>query len=256
MSYLFSIALFAQSPFSELNYRHIGPDGNRAVAAMSEPNNPLVMYIGAASGGIFKTDDGGATWKSIFDKYEVLSIGSLAMSNTDTKQIWAGTGETFVIRPAHSVGNGIYKSNDGGKTWKNMGLEKTGRIGRIVIHPKNPDIVYACSMGHLYGPQQERGVYRTKDGGKTWEQILFIDQNTGANEIAIDPQNPDILFAALWQVNINSWGLNSGGTSGGIYRSKDGGNTWQPLSENIFGQKNVAVGKTSIAVAPNNPKTV
>ena len=256
VSYLFSIVLFAQNSFSELNYRHIGPDGNRAVAAMSEPNNPLVMYIGAASGGIFKTDDGGATWKPIFDKYEVSSIGSLAMSNTDTKQIWAGTGETFVIRPAHSVGNGIYKSNDGGKTWKNMGLEKTGRIGRIVIHPKNPDVVYACSMGHLYGPQQERGVYRTKDGGKTWEQILFIDQNTGANEIAIDPQNPDILFAALWQVNINSWGLNSGGTSGGVYRSKDGGNTWQPLSENIFGQKNVAVGKTSIAVAPNNPKIV
>ena len=171
ISYLFSIALFAQNPFSELNYRHIGPDGNRAVAAMSEPDNPLVMYIGAASGGIFKTDDGGATWKPIFDKYEVSSIGSLAMSNTDTKQIWAGTGETFVIRPAHSVGNGIYKSNDGGKTWKNMGLEKTGRIGRIVIHPKNPDIVYACSMGHLYGPQQERGVYRTKNGGKTWEQL-------------------------------------------------------------------------------------
>lgn len=256
LSCLFSGILIAQNPFSQLSYRHIGPDGNRAIAALSEPNNPLVMYIGAASGGIFKTDDGGATWRPIFDKYDVSSVGSLAMAPTDTKQIWAGTGETFVIRPAHSVGNGIYKSNDGGKTWKNMGLEKTGRIGRIVIHPKNPDIVYACAMGHLYGPQQERGIYRTQDGGKTWEQILFVDQNTGANELAINLQNPDIMFAAMWQVSVNTWGLNSGGTSGGVYRTKDGGKTWEPLSEKIFGQKNVAVGKTSIAVAPNNPNVV
>ncbi len=249
-------SLAQNNPFSQLNYRTIGPDGNRAVAAISEPNNPAVVYVGAASGGIFKTDDAGLNWKPIFDKYDVSSVGALAMAPSDSKQIWAGTGETFVIRPAHSVGNGIYKSIDAGKTWKNMGLEKSGRIGRIVVHPTNPNIVYACAMGHLYGPQQERGVYRTQDGGKTWDRVLFVDENTGANEVAINTQNPDILFAAMWQVSINTWGLNSGGASGGIYRSKDGGKTWESLSEKIFGKKNAPVGKVSVSVAPSNPNIV
>lgn len=242
--------------FKNLKYRFIGPDGNRAIAITGEVGNPNVVYIGAASGGIFKTEDAGLNWIPIFDNQEVSSIGSLNIAQSDPKQVWAGTGETFVMRPAHSVGIGIFKSNDAGKTWKNMGLEKTGRIGRIIIHPSNPDIVYACALGHVYGPQQERGVYRTKDGGKTWEKVLFINENTGAIDLSMDATNPDILYAGMWQININTWGLRSGGTSGGVYRSKDGGTTWEPLNEKIFGKKDRPVGKVAVAVSPKNPKVV
>ena len=258
--------------FKNLQYRFIGPDGNRAIAIAGEAGNSNVAYVGAASGGIFKTDDAGLNWKPIFDNQEVSSIGSLAVSQSDPKQVWAGTGETFLIRPAHSLGNGIYKSMDSGKTWKNMGLEKTARIGRVVVHPTNPDIVYACALGHVYGPQQERGMYRSKDGGKTWERILFINQNTGAIDLSMDATNPDILYAGMWQISINTWGLNSGGTSGGVYRSKDGGNTWECLNQKIFGPNpvvtppspaprrgaggEVIVGKVAVAVSPKNPKVV
>lgn len=242
--------------FKNLKYRFIGPDGNRAIAITGEVGNPNVAYIGAASGGIFKTEDAGINWTSIFDNQEVSSVGSLAISSSDPKQIWAGTGETFVMRPAHSVGIGIFKSNDAGKTWKNMGLEKTGRIGRVIVHPTNPDIVYACALGHVYGPQQERGVYRTKNGGKTWEKVLFINENTGAIDLSMDATNPDILYAGMWQININTWGLRSGGTSGGVYRSKDGGTTWESLNEKIFGKKDRPVGKVAVAVSPKNPKVV
>jgi photosystem II stability/assembly factor-like uncharacterized protein len=240
-----------------LRYRHIGPDGNRAIAIAGEPGNAMVTYIGAASGGIFKTEDGGVSWKPIFDEQEVSSVGALALAPSDPKQVWAGTGETFVIRPAHSLGNGIYKSNDAGKTWVHKGLELTGRIGRVVVNRQNPDIVYVCAMGHLYGPQPERGVYRTRNGGTTWERILFVNDNTGAADLAIDPTNPDVLYAAMWQVNINTWGLNSGGAGGGVYRSKDGGNTWEPLStKGLPGGLTNPVGKVSVAVAPSNPKVV
>ena len=134
--------------FKDLSYRFIGPEGNRVIAIVGEPGNPMVNYIGAASGGIFKTDDGGVSWDPIFDDQGVSSIGSLALSPSKPEIVWAGTGETFLIRPAHSIGNGIYKSLDAGKTWKNMGLEKTARIGRIATHPTNPDIVYAAALGH------------------------------------------------------------------------------------------------------------
>jgi photosystem II stability/assembly factor-like uncharacterized protein len=251
-----SLAQIEAGTFKNLKYRFIGPDGNRAIAIVGEVGNPNVTYIGAASGGIFKTDDAGVSWKPIFDDQDVSSIGSLAIAPTDHKQVWAGTGETFVIRPAHSLGNGIYKSTDAGKTWQNKGLEKTGRIGRVVVHPKNADVVYAAALGHVYGPQQERGVYRTKDGGKNWDRVLFVNENTGAIDLAIDQSNPAILYAAFWQININTWGLRSGGTSGGVYRSKDGGDTWELLNEKIFGQKDRPVGKIAIAVSQSNPKVV
>ncbi|MCB9238830.1 MAG: glycosyl hydrolase [Flammeovirgaceae bacterium] len=243
--------------FKAMKYRFIGPEGNRAIAIVGEPGNPMVNYIGAASGGLWKTEDGGVTWKSIFDGQEVSSVGSIALAPTDPTNVWVGTGETFIIRPAHSVGNGIYLSQDAGKTWKNMGLEKTGRIGRVVVHPKNKNIVYAAALGHVYGPQQERGVYRTKDGGKTWERVLFVDEGTGAADLAIDPQNPNILYAAMWTIHINTWGLRSGGPGGGIYRSTDGGDTWEPLNtKGLPGGKDHIVGKTAVAIAQSNPKRV
>ncbi len=154
-------ATFAQKldpkDFKQLSYRFIGPDGNRAIAIAGEPGNNNVVYIGAASGGIFKTDDAGVTWKPIFDDQEVSSIGALALAPKFPKQVWAGTGETFVIRPAHSLGDGIYKSSDAGKTWKNMGLAKSGRIGRVIVSPRDTNTVFACALGHTYGPQKGAG---------------------------------------------------------------------------------------------------
>ena len=253
-------SLFAQnfpdSIFSQLRFRFIGPDGNRAIAVAGEPGNPMVSYVGAASGGIFKTEDAGISWKPIFDDMDNSSIGALAIAPSSHKQVWAGTGETFLIRPAHAMGNGIYKSTDAGKTWMNMGLKATARISKVVVHPTDSNTVYVAALGHAHGPQQERGVYKTTDGGKTWERILFVDENTGCSDLSIDPQHPDILFAAMWQVEVKTWGLHSGGAGSGIYRTKDGGKTWEPLHNGLPGGINHPVGKTSVDVAYSNPNII
>src|SRR5690242_4618806 len=159
--------------YAQLKYRYIGPEGNRATSVAGIPGKPNIWYVGAASGGIFKSTDGGIHWDPIFDSQPVASIGSLAVAASDPNIVWAGTGESF-IRSHISVGQGIYKSLDAGKTWKVMGLEKTGRIANVVIDPHNPDIALACALGHAYGPQPERGVFRTTDGGKDWEKVLFV----------------------------------------------------------------------------------
>jgi len=243
--------------FKDLNFRFIGPEGNRTIAIAGVPGNPMINYIGAASGGLWKTTDGGISWRPIFDDQDVSSIGSIAITPSNPDILWVGTGETFVIRPAHAMGDGIYKSEDAGKTWKNMGLEKTGRIGRVVVHPTNPDIVYAAALGHTFGPQQERGVFKTTNGGATWERVLFIDEGTGAADIAIDPKNPDNLLVGMWSIHINTWGLNSGGPGGGVYRSKDGGTTWEAMKDKgLPGGKDYPVGKTAVAIAPSNPNIV
>src|SRR5438552_18961874 len=176
-SMLFAAASFAlaqaqqvgSDPLGQMKYRYIGPVGNRLIAAASIPGDPNVYYVGAASGGIFKTTDAGIHWDPIFDGQTVSSVGSLAIAATDPNIVWAGTGETF-IRSHISVGAGIFKSLDAGKTWTLMGLEKTGRIGRVVIDPRSPDTVFACALGHAFGPQPERGVFRTTDGGAHWQQ--------------------------------------------------------------------------------------
>ncbi len=253
-------SVFAQvepDVFKQLKFRFVGPEGNRAIAIAGVPGNPMVNYIGAASGGLWKTTDGGIKWKPVFDDQEASSIGSIAITPSNPQIVWVGTGETFLIRPAHAMGDGIYKSEDGGDTWQHMGLEKSGRIGRIVVHPTNPDIVYAAVLGHTHAPQQERGVYRTTDGGKSWEQILFVDEGTGAADIAIDPKNPDRLIAGMWSVQINTWKLNSGGPGGGVYRSLNGGDTWMPLKEKgLPGGENNPVGKTGVAISYSNPDKI
>ncbi|OLC02189.1 MAG: hypothetical protein AUH46_06975 [Gemmatimonadetes bacterium 13_1_40CM_70_15] len=154
--------------WTRLHYRFVGPEGNRAVAVVGEPGNPLVAYVGAASGGVWKTEDGGVHWRPVFDSEPAQAIGALALAPSAHTVLWAGTGETFFIRSMTALGNGIYKSTDAGRSWQHMGLDSTGRIARIVIHPTNPDIVLACALGRAFGPQAERGVYRTADGGKTW----------------------------------------------------------------------------------------
>lgn len=242
---------------SDLDFRFIGPEGNRTIAIAGVIGNPMINYIGAASGGLWKTTDGGVSWESIFDEQDASSIGSIAISPSNPDIVWAGTGETFVIRPAHAMGDGIYKSLDAGKTWTNMGLEKTGRIGRILVHPTNPDVVYVAALGHTYGPQQDRGVYKTTNGGKTWDRILFIDENTGAADITFNPQNPNELLAGMWSIHINTWGLRSGGPGGGVYRSMNGGATWEALKERgLPGGIENPVGKTAVAIAQSEPNIV
>ena len=236
-----------------MRYRYIGPMGNRVTSVVSVPGQPNLYYVGAASGGIFKTMDGGIHWEPIFDSQPVSSIGSLAIAPSDANVIWAGTGEAH-IRSHISVGAGIYKSTDAGKTWTLMGLEKTGRIGRIVIDPKNPDIVIAAAMGHSYGPQQERGIFRTADGGKTWNRVLFVDENTGASEVVMDPSNPRTLFAGMWPLEIHTWGRESGGPGSGIYKSTDEGLTWKKLTGH--GLPTRTSGKVAMAIANSNPNRV
>jgi photosystem II stability/assembly factor-like uncharacterized protein len=247
----------AQEPNKDIlgamRYRYIGPVGNRVTSVVSIPGQPNIYYVGAASGGIFKTTDGGVHWDPIFDAQPVSSIGSLAIAPSDPNTVWAGTGEAH-IRSHISVGAGIYKSTDAGKSWKLMGLEKTGRIGRIVIDPKNPDVVLAAAMGHSYGPQPERGVFRTADGGKTWDRVLFVDENTGASEVVMDPSNPRILYAGMWPLEIHTWGRNSGGPGSGIYKSTDGGLTWRKLTGR--GLPSRTTGKIAMAVANSNPNRV
>jgi len=235
--------------YTSLEYRHIGPPGNRLAAVVGIPGDPNVYYAGAASGGIWKTTDGGTHWESIFDDHEVSSVSALAVAATDPNVVWAGTGETF-IRSNISIGNGIYKSTDAGKSWQHMGLEETGRIGRVLIDPRNPDVVFAAAMGHSYGPQQERGVFRTTDGGLTWERVLFVDEETGASDIAMDPNNPRILFAGMWRLEIRTWGRDSGSTNGGVFRSTDGGTTWTRLEGN--GLPTTTTGKIGLAIAPSD----
>jgi photosystem II stability/assembly factor-like uncharacterized protein len=257
---MLSVSLWAQigpEHFKQLDFRFIGPDGNRTIAAVGEPGNNMVMYVGMASGGLFKTDDGGGTWNSIFDDQDISSVSALALAPSDPNQLWVGTGETFLIRPAHAMGNGIYKSTNAGRSFTHMGLKETARIGQIVVDPRNPDVVYVAGLGHTYGPQKDRGVYKTSDGGKTWELVLFVDENTGAADLAINPKNPDILFAAFWSIEIKTWGLRSGGPGGGIYRSKDGGKTWEAMkNKGLPGGDQNPVGKAAVAVAHSNPNIV
>ncbi len=237
----------------QLKYRHIGPVGNRVSAVVGVPGNINICYAGAASGGVFKSVDGGINWKPIFDGQDVQSIGALAIAPSDPNVIWAGTGEAF-IRSNVSQGNGIYKSTDAGKTWKCMGLEESGRIARIILDPRDPDLVLAAAVGHCYGPQQQRGVYRTKDGGKTWERVLFVDENTGCSDIAMDPGNPRILFAGMWPMLIKTWGKWSGGPGGGLYKSTDAGATWKKLEGK--GLPEGEIGKVGLAVAPSDSSRV
>ncbi len=239
--------------FDALPYRFIGPVGNRVSAVVGVPGDTQVYYIGGASGGVFKTTDGGVHWTPVFDDQPAASIGSLAVAPSDPNIVWAGTGEPF-IRSNVSIGNGIYKSTDAGKTWTRMGLEATGRIARIVIHPTNPDVVLAAAMGTLYGPQPERGVFKTTDGGKTWTRVLFEDENTGASDLVMDPNNPRILFAGTWQMQIWTWGRVSGGPGGGLYKSTDGGDTWKKLEGH--GLPAPPLGKIGLAMSPRDSNRV
>ena len=251
------VAAFAQpsSPTphdEELRFRYMGPESSGRIAAVAGvAGDTQTYYAGAASGGVWKTSDGGKTFEPIFDEQPVQAIGALAVAPSDPRVVWAGTGEAWVIRDADIMGDGVYKSMDAGKTWANMGLAETGRVGRILVHPTNPDIVYVCALGRATGPQPERGVFKTVDGGRTWQRSLFVDDNTGCSGLAIDAGDPNVLLAGTWQVEMHTWVENSGGPGSAVYMTRDGGATWKKLEN---GLPHSPVGKIDVAIARSDRK--
>ncbi len=238
--------------FRGMRYRNIGPfRGGRSLAVAGIPGDPFTYYFGAAGGGVWKSTDGAVTWSPIFDHEASFSIGALAVAPSDPNVIYVGTGET-ALRGDIAQGDGVYKSIDAGKTWKNIGLRDSRAIGKILVHPKNPDIVYVAALGHTFGSNAERGVFRTLDGGKTWEKVLYKDENTGAIDLSFDPNNPNIIFASMWQARRSPWGFESGGPGSGLYRSADAGATWKEVTGGGLPPK--PWGKSGVAVAANSDR--
>ena len=239
--------------FGDLKARQIGPAtmSGRISAIDAVDRDPAILYAGAASGGLWKSINWGTTFKPVFDKYNQ-SIGAITIDQAHPDTVWVGTGEVWV-RNSTSVGDGIYRTVNGGETWSRMGLEKSERIGRIVIHPKNPDILYVAVLGNLWNSSPDRGLYRTSDGGKTWDKILYVDENTGCSDVAIDPSNPDILYAGMWEFRRTPWSFNSGGKGSGLFRSSDAGKTWSKITKDL---PEGILGRISVAISPVNPDIV
>jgi photosystem II stability/assembly factor-like uncharacterized protein len=235
-----------------LKFRYMGPaPAGRIASAAGVPGDPNTYYLGSASGGLWKSTDAGNTFKPIFDDQPVAAIGSIAVAPTDPNTVWVGTGEPWVIRYSDVMGDGVYVSKDAGATWKHMGLVETGRISRVLIHPTDANTVYVCAQGRLTGPQQERGVFKTTDGGASWKQVLFVDQNTGCSGLSIDQADPNTLLAGTWQVEQHTWAELSGGPGSAVYITHDGGAHWTKLTA---GLPKSPVGKIDVAIAPSNSK--
>src|SRR5467141_853759 len=233
--------------YGGLKWRLIGPfRGGRAIAVTGIPSQPNTFYFGAVAGGVWKTTDAGNTWDPLFEKQTTSSIGAIAVSESDPNVIYVGSGEAC-IRGNISFGDGVYRSNDGGKTWNNVGLKDSRHIGAVIVHPTNPDIAFVAALGHAYGANTERGIFRTSNGGKTWEKVFYLDDRTGGIDVVFDPQNPHVLFAAMWEGYRTPWTLNSGGVKDGLYRSDDGGTNWKPIVGN--GIPEGPLGKIGVSVS-------
>src|SRR4051812_7784044 len=253
--FLLATVLSAQSfdpkLYSGLRWRMIGPyRGGRTVGATGIAGQPNVFYIGVNNGGVWKTDDYGRTWRPIFDEQPTGSIGAVTVAPSDPNVIYVGSGEGLQ-RPDLSVGDGVYKSTDAGKTWTHLGLRDGQQIPQIAVDPKNPDRLFVAVLGHPYGPNEERGLYRSTDGGQSFQKVLGKDENTGASDVVIDPSNPETVYASLWEARQGPWENAAwSGSGGGIFKSIDGGRTWKPLLNGIpdnFIQAN-------LAIAPSNTK--
>src|SRR5207253_2081045 len=247
---------FDPSLFQDLRWRSIGPfRGGRTLAVAGIVGQSNIYYFGAVDGGVWKTSNGGESWQPLFQQQSVASIGALAISPADSNVIYAGTGEAD-MRSDITFGDGIYKSTDGGATWKNVGLRDSRQIGRIVINPRDPNIILVAALGHAYGPNVERGVFRSADGGATWQKVLYKDENTGAIDVAMDPANPQIVFAALWQIRRPPWSTYPpiGGPGSGLYKSADGGLTWKQITGN--GLPAGEWGRVGIAIARSDSRRV
>lgn len=239
--------------FRSLKYRSLGPAwGGRVDRVAGVPGDPSVYYAATASGGVWKSVDGGVSWKPVFDDQPIASIGAIAVAPSDPNVVYVGTGEAN-IRGNVQAGNGIYKSVDAGKTWRHVWTQE-GQIGTVVIHPGNPDVAFAAVLGHAFGPNPERGVYRTRDGGKSWQLVLRKDADTGASDVTLDPSNPNIVFAGLWQARRRPWDMVSGGPGSGLFVSRDGGDTWTALEDK--GLPPGPWGKVGVAVARSDGRRV
>lgn len=263
MMVLFAFPLFlpfsyAEGPgsglFNGLHFRNIGPAvmSGRIVDLAVVEEDPVVFYVASATGGLWKTENNGVTFEPVFQDQPVHSIGDAAVHQKNPEIVWVGTGER-ANRQSSSWGNGVYKSSDGGETWLYMGLEETRHIGRIALHPEDPDIIYTAAMGNLWGPNPERGLYRSRDGGENWEKILYIDEDTGVVDAAVDPEDPDILYAAAYQRRRRPYGFHGGGPGSGLFKSTDGGDTWAELTNGLpEGDK----GRIGISIYRRNPEIV
>ena len=245
-----------EGPMRDIRWRQIGPfRGGRVLAVAGVTSQPDVYYFGATGGGVFKTTDGGATWIPVSDgQFANGDVGAIAVAESDPNVVYAGMGEAC-IRGNASPGDGVYKSTDAGRTWKNVGLADTQAISRIRIHPTDPNIVYVSALGHPYGRNTERGVFRSKDGGATWEKILYRDDHSGAVDLVLDPHNPNVLIAAIWDVNRTPWGLTSGGPGSGLFKSTDAGDHWTEITRNP-GLPPGVIGKIGVAVSGGDSNRV
>jgi len=259
---LVALTLSAQSQpldtafFKGLEFRNVGPNrGGRSAAVTGVSGHPFTYYFGGTGGGVWKSKDGGQTWKNISDGFFGGSIGAVAVSEWDPNVIYAGGGEV-TVRGNVSHGYGMWKSVDAGKTWTHIGLDDSRRIPRIRIHPRNPDLVYAAVLGHLFGPNEERGVFRSKDGGQTWEKVLYVSDEVGVADLIMDPTNPRVLYASTWRIRRTPYSLDSGGEGSGLWKSTDGGDTWDELTGKSNGLPHGTLGIIGVTVSPVNPERV
>ncbi|MEP7038201.1 MAG: glycosyl hydrolase, partial [Acidobacteriota bacterium] len=242
------------SSFKPMKWRLIGPfRGGRSVSAVGVIGDPKTYYMGTTGGGLWKTDDMGLSWRNVSDGFfKTGSVGAIAVARSDENVVYVGMGEHAVRGVMTSSGDGVYKSTDAGKTWKHLGLDATRHISRIIVDPKNPDIVYVAAQGALFGSSKERGIYKSIDGGTTWKNVLFVNEKTGGVELSMDANNPRILYAAMWEHGRLPWKVISGGAGSGLYKSTDRGENWEKMTEGLPTE----MGKMAIAVSPSNSEKV
>ena len=243
------------STFKNLRWRAVGPSmqGGRIEAIAVDPTDKATIYVGAGAGNLWKTENNGITWKPIFDRESSFSIGDVSVAPSDPSIVWVGTGEVLMARSSYS-GTGVFKSLDGGDSWRHMGLADSHHIAKVVIHPTDPDVVWVAAIGHLYSFNEERGVFKTTDGGRSWEKVLFVDERTGAIDLVVDPSDPDRLYATTWERARRAWGHTQSGPGSGIYKSTDGGITWTLRTEGFPSGEHV--GRIDLAVAASQPNVL
>jgi photosystem II stability/assembly factor-like uncharacterized protein len=254
------VVAYDRTLFGGMSWRLVGPfRGGRVTAVTGVPGEPRLYYMGATGGGVWRSTDAGASWRAISDStFGTGSVGAIAVAPSDPNVIVVGMGE-LPIRGNVSHGDGVYRSTDAGRSWRHVGLERTSQIARVRIHPRDPDLVYVAALGRVFGPNPERGVFRSKDGGRTWDRILFVDEDTGASDLAMDPANPRILYAGFWQVRRRPWSLESGGKGSGLWKSVDGGDTWTKLTGQEGDESGLpkgTLGKITVTVSPARPERV
>lgn len=244
-----------ESPFRNLPWRAIGPrfQGGRVEAFAVDPRRPATMYVGAGAGNLWKTVNAGTTWVPVFERQSSFAIGDVTLAPSNPDVVWVGTGEVLMARSSFA-GSGVFRSTDGGASWEHKGLADSHHIAQVVVHPTDPDTVWVAAIGHLFSFNEERGVFKTTDGGDSWERLLYVDEATGAIDLVLDPADPDILYAAMWRHSRRAWGHTAAGATSGIYKSTDGGDAWTQLTEGF--PTDEFVGRIGLAIAPSQPSTL